>query len=151
MHYSLQVLSFAIVAASLGACRRGPTTPPPHRSLVFGDGTAIVESVLKPILTSHESTFGEISWGGTSSSDEFSVTDQLVIKAISVREVSTLLEKRLELLPEERGWNDHAGNLSERHLEISYAEGGARFWIDFVLFQEGPDTDVLILHKGIRE
>ena len=101
-------------------------------------------------MASHQSTFGEVSWSGTSSNEEFSVSDQLIIRAASVQEVSALLERKLDELPGERGWNDHAGDLSDRHLEISYADGGARFWIDFVLFQEGPDVDVRILHKGIR-
>ena len=139
------------MAVSLSACRRGTSLGSSHRPLVFGDGTAIVKSVLEPILTSHQSTLGEVSWGGTSSNDEFSVTDQLIIRSISVREVSALLEKKLNQLPDVRGWSDHAGNLSDRHLEISFAEDGAKYWFDFVLFQEGPNVDIRILHKGIRK
>jgi hypothetical protein len=140
-----------VVASIVCGCRHSPLGLP---SLTFGDGDLMLKPLLDVTLAGQDTQFSEISWSGGGSSNEFAVDDSLIVKNASVGDIAAKLSAELDKLPDRRGWKSHGsgsgGDGSIQNYEISYEEGNARFYVNFILVQHEKDVDILILHKGVR-
>ena len=148
MRFLLITLS---VASMICGCRHSPPGSP---SLTFGNGDKILKPVLDVTLAGKDTLFSEISWSGTSTGGEFTVNDSLIVKNANVGDIAAKLSTELDKLPDLRGWESHGSSAggagSIQNYEISYEEGDAQFYFDFILVQNDNDVDLLILHKGVR-
>ena len=142
-------LAFATLCAviSLSACRSSSSE---STGLTFGDGDAILKTVIDSVQSVYDTEFSSVSWSGGRSNDEFAVEKKVVVKNADVSSVSVKLYSELQKLPARRGWISHGSGIGGFYLDISYEEDGAQFYFDFVLRQRQEDVEVLILHKGVR-
>lgn len=144
------LITFAVASMVCG-CRH---SPPGLSSLTFGDGDKILKPVLDVVLAGQDTLFSEISWSGSSSGNQFAVNDSLIVKNANIGDIAAMLSTELNKLPDLKGWKAHGagsgGVGSIKNYGISYEEGSARFYFNFILVQNEKDVDILILHKGVR-
>ena len=151
-----QNLMIIVLVATLSGCK------PPHHgssprgpsSLNFGDGDAILKTILDPVLVGRTTKFSDMTWSGGGGNEEFAVDDNLIVKNATIAEISGNLSTELNKLPKARGWESHGSGaqvgIDYAHLELRYKEDGAQFYFDLILMQRAEDVHLLILHKGVK-
>jgi hypothetical protein len=130
-------------------CR--PAVPSPPGNTTFGDGQEIMQEVLDEALKGYRVQFGNVNWSGSGGTGEFSVHDTVIVQKADLKTVGDLIMLELQKLPKKRGWKSHgSGRFGDYYLSQEYQEGGARYYFDIILVQDGQDVRVMILHKGFE-
>lgn len=137
-----------LFALGNGACE---SPSPPSSPVSFGEGNAILESVMIPALADHGMEFEGMDWSGGGDRGSFAVHGSLFVKDATAAGLSEELAAEWKKLPAARGWKSHKFRTGgSMLLGIEYEEKGNRFYFDIVLCEKGADVEMMILHKGIR-
>ncbi|MFK7851631.1 MAG: hypothetical protein AB8D78_11700 [Akkermansiaceae bacterium] len=124
---------------------------PPSESKTFGNGHAILKSVMNPALEDYRMRVDEMNWSGGGDPSSFSVNDSLFIKDATQIDLAEKIVAELKKLSAEKNWISYKLRVeSENLIGFEYEESGSRFYLDFVLQEIGADVKILFLHKGIR-